>query len=350
MKNKLIAGLALGTALSLVGHANAQSNEQVQVAGSSTVLPYAQIVAENFGETFPDYPTPIVESGGTGGGFTQFCSGVGPDTIDVANASREIRPAELQACVDAGVTDVQEVRFGYDGIVFASDAGGPDFALTPEAVFQAMAAKVVQDGEVVDNPYSNWSEIDSSLPNQKITAFIPASNHGTREVFEEKVLAAGCEASGALEGFTASGMDEDAAEDQCVQIRNDNTVSEISGDYTETLSRIDADKQAIGVFGLAFYEQNQDRLKVATMSDVTPSADTIASGDYPVSRPLFFYVKKAHIGVVPGLSEYVQFFLSEQMVGPDSPLVSYGLVPAPEAERDEQRSQFEAGETMSVEG
>ncbi|UIJ70855.1 PstS family phosphate ABC transporter substrate-binding protein [Aurantimonas sp. HBX-1] len=350
MKNKLIAGLALGTALSLVGHAGAQSNEQVQVAGSSTVLPYAQIVAENFGETFPDFPTPIVESGGSSAGLKQFCQGVGPDTIDIANSSRAIRPAELKACADAGVTDVQEVQFGYDGIVFASDAAGPDFALTPEIVFNAMAAKVVQDGKVVDNPYTNWSDVDASLPDQKITAFIPASNHGTREVFEEKVLAAGCEASGALEAFTASGMDEDAAEDQCLQVRNDNTVSEISGDYTETLSRIDADKQAIGVFGLAFYEQNQDKLKVATMSDVVPSAETIAAGEYPVSRPLYFYVKKAHIGVVPGLSEYVQFFLSEQMVGPDSPLVAYGLVPAPEDEREGQRAKFEAGETMAVEG
>lgn len=350
MNNKFIASLALGTALALTGQAAAQSNEQVQVAGSSTVLPYAQIVAENFGEVFPDFPTPIVESGGSSAGLKQFCQGVGPDTIDIANASRAIRPAELKACADAGVTDVQEVRFGYDGIVFASDAAGPDFALTPEAVFKAMAAKIVQDGKVVDNPYSNWSEIDASLPDQKITAFIPASNHGTREVFEEKVLAAGCEASGAIEAFTASGMDEDAAEDQCLQIRNDNTVSEISGDYTETLSRIDADKQAIGVFGLAFYEQNQDKLKVATINDIVPSADAIASGEYPVSRPLYFYVKKAHIGVVPGLSEYVQFFLSDQMTGPDSPLVEYGLVPAPEAEREEQRSTFEAGDTMSVEG
>lgn len=350
MNNKLIAGLALGTAIAFTGQAGAQSNEQIQIAGSSTVLPYAQIVAENFGETFTDFPTPIVESGGSSAGLKQFCQGVGPDTIDIANASRAIRDSEIKACADAGVTDIQEVKFGYDGIVFASDANGPGFALTPEMVFKAMAAKVSQDGKVVDNPYSNWNEVDSSLPDQKITAFIPASNHGTREVFEEKLLAAGCEASGAKEAFMSSGMDKKAAGTQCVQVRNDGTVSEISGDYTETLSRIDADKQAMGVFGLAFFEQNQDKLKVATVSGVTPSAETIASGEYPVSRPLYFYVKKAHIGVVPGLKEYVDFFLSEQMVGPGSPLVEYGLVAAPESEREQSRVKFDDGQVMGQQG
>ncbi|MCB8838045.1 PstS family phosphate ABC transporter substrate-binding protein [Aurantimonas sp. VKM B-3413] len=336
--------------MAFVGQANAQSNDQIQVAGSSTVLPYAQIVAENFGETFPNFPTPVVESGGSSAGLKQFCQGVGPDTIDIANSSRQIRDSEIQACGKAGVNEIQEVRFGYDGIVFASDASGPDFALTPEMVFKAMAAKVVQDGKVVDNPYKKWSQIDSALPDQDITAFIPASNHGTREVFEEKLLAEGCKASGALKAFQDGGMDKDASKDQCLQVRNDGSVSEISGDYTETLSRIDANKQAMGVFGLAFYEQNQDRLKVATINDITPSAETIASGEYPVSRPLFFYVKKAHIGVVPGLKEYVDFFLSDQMVGPDSPLVEYGLVAAPESEREQQRKDFDAGTTMQTQG
>jgi len=342
----LLAGLALGTATMLGGTAHAQSNEQVQVAGSSTVLPYAQIVAENFGEVFPDYPTPVVESGGSSAGLKQFCQGVGPDTIDVANASRAIRDSEIQACADAGVTEISEVKFGYDGIVFASDASGPDFALTPEMVFKAMAAQVPQDGNVVDNPNTSWSDVDSSLPDQEIVAFIPASNHGTREVFEEKLLLQGCEDSGAMQAFMDSGMDEDGAEEACMSVRTGGAVSEISGDYTETLARIDANKQAIGVFGLAFYEQNQDKLKVATINDVTPSAETIATGEYPVSRPLFFYVKRAHLGVVPGLSEYVQFFLSEQMTGDGSPTVDYGLVPLPAEERDEQISNFENGVTI----
>ncbi|MEF2072250.1 substrate-binding domain-containing protein [Consotaella sp. CSK11QG-6] len=330
----------------MVGAASAQNAEPIQIAGSSTVLPYAQIVAETFGETFPEFPTPVVESGGSSAGLKQFCQGVGPDTIDIANASRAIKDSEVEACKGAGVTDIQEVKFGYDGIVFASDINGPDFALTPEMVFTALAAKVVQDGKVVDNPYTSWAEVDSSLPDQKILAFIPAENHGTREVFSEKLLAAGCESSGAQEAFVASGMDEKAAGAQCMAVRKDGAATEISGDYTETLSRIDADKQAIGVFGLAFYEQNQDKLKVATVSGITPSVETIAKGEYPVSRPLYFYVKKAHIGVVPGLAEYVNFFLSDQMIGTDGPLADYGLVPAPDAERDEFRSKFENGDTL----
>ncbi|NDW06853.1 substrate-binding domain-containing protein [Jiella pacifica] len=345
MNKTFIAGLALGTA-AFIGSAQAQSNQQIHVAGSSTVLPYAQIVAENFGETFPDYQTPVVESGGSSAGLKQFCAGVGPDTIDIANASRSIRESEIKACADAGVTEISEVKFGYDGIVFASSASGPDFKLTPALVFQAMAAKVPQDGKVVENPNKSWNQVDASLPDQQITAFIPASNHGTREVFEEKVLMQGCKDSGAMEAFTKSGMDEDAAEEACMSVRNDGSVSEISGDYTETLARIEANKQAIGVFGLAFYEQNQDKLKVATINDIVPSAETIASGEYPVSRPLFFYVKRAHLGVVPGLSEYVQFFLSEQMTGEGSPTVDYGLVALPANEREEQISNFENGTAL----
>ncbi|MEN3793173.1 substrate-binding domain-containing protein [Fulvimarina sp. MAC3] len=340
----------VGSSLAFAAPALAQSNEAVQVAGSSTVLPYAQIVAENYGETFPDYPTPIVESGGSSAGLKQFCQGVGPDTIDIANASRQIRDSEIEACNSAGVNEISEVKFGYDGIVFASAASGASFALTPEMVYKAMAAQVPQDGEMGQNSYSNWSQVDSSLPDQEIAAFIPASNHGTREVFEEKLLLQGCEDSGAMKMMTDGGMDEDAAEDACMQVRNDGSIGEISGDYTETLARIDANPQAVGVFGLAFFEQNQDKLQVATVDGVTPSADTIASGEYPVSRPLFFYVKRAHLGVVPGLQEYVQFFLSEQMTGEGSPTVEYGLVPLSADERQTQMDQFESGESVSVAG
>ncbi len=348
MTKSLFATLALGAAFLSGGPAFAQSAEPVQAAGSSTVLPYAQIVAQNFGEVFPDFPTPVIESGGTGGGFRQFCSGVGPQTIDIANASRPITAGEKKTCADAGVTDVQEVRFGYDGIVFASAASGPDFKLTPTFVYNALASRIVKDGQLVDNTNANWSDVDASLPAQAIATFIPAENHGTREVFEEKLLVAGCEESGAHQAFIDSGLDEDAAEEACLQVRGGNVTTDISGDYTETLSRIDANPQGVGVFGLAFYEQNQDRLKVATVSDVTPSVETVASGEYPVSRPLYFYVKKAHIGVVPGLQEFVDFFLSEQMAGPDGPLAMYGLVPAPDEQREEARQAFTAGTTLDL--
>ncbi|TNC74237.1 substrate-binding domain-containing protein [Rubellimicrobium roseum] len=318
------------TALALVLAATpALARDNVQVAGSSTVLPYATIVAEAFGENF-DFPTPVVEGGGSGAGLARFCEGVGENQIDIANASRAMRAGEFETCQANGVTDIIEVRIGYDGIVFASQKDGPAFAFTPEHWFNALAAQVVQDGQVVANPYTNWSQIDPALPDQEILAFIPGTKHGTREVFEERVMAAGCEATGALEAFVASGMDEDAAEDACLALRTDGVSNDIDGDYNETLARLEANPTGIGVFGLAFYENNTDRLQVATMSDVTPSTESIATGEYPVSRPLFFYVKKAHIGVIPGLKEYVEFFVSDDLAGPDGPLAEYGLVSDPE--------------------
>ncbi|XDB00062.1 substrate-binding domain-containing protein [Sulfitobacter sp. LCG007] len=318
-------------AIAAVGATAVAARDQVQIAGSSTVLPYASIVAEAFGENF-DFPTPVVESGGSSAGLKRFCEGVGENTIDIANASRKIRDKEVAACAEAGVTDIMEVRIGYDGIVFASQKNGPAFtAFEPADIFMALAAQVPNEaGEVVANPYSKWSEVNADLPDADIAAFIPGTKHGTREVFEEKVLLKGCEDSGAMEAFTASGMDEDAAESACMEVRTDGKSADIDGDYTETLARIDSNTNGIGVFGLAFYENNTDKLKVATMSGVSPSTETISSGEYPVSRPLYFYVKKAHIGVIPGLKEYAEFFVSDDVAGPDGPLSNYGLVADPE--------------------
>ncbi|WP_425100520.1 substrate-binding domain-containing protein [Tropicibacter sp. S64] len=309
---------------------SAAARDNVQVAGSSTVLPYASIVAEAFGENF-DFPTPVVESGGSSAGLKRFCQGVGEEHTDIANASRAIREKEIAACAENGVTDIIEVRIGYDGIVFASQLNGPAYtAFTPSDLFNALAPKVVKDGALVDNPYTKWSDFNADLPSEEILAFIPGTKHGTREVFEEKVIAAGCEATGALEAMIASGMSEDDAEDACLAVRTDGRSVDIDGDYTETLASIDANANAIGVFGLAFYENNTDKLKVATMSGVEPTTETIAAGDYPVSRPLYFYIKKAHIGVIPGLKEYAEFFVSDEIAGPDGPLAEYGLVSDPE--------------------
>lgn len=320
----------------------AQDRTQIQVAGSSTVLPYSTIVAESFGENF-DFGTPVVQSGGSGAGLAQFCEGVGSNTIDIANASRLIRESELKTCADNGVTDIMHVQIGYDGIVFASDVAGEAFEFTPADWYKALAAEVVVDGKMVANPYTSWNEVNPDLPEQQILAFIPGTKHGTREVFEEKVLAAGCEESGALEEMTAL-SDEDTAEKACVAVRTDGRSVDIDGDYTETLARIQSDKNGVGVFGLSFYENNTNALQVATMSGVTPSTDTIASGEYPVSRPLQFYVKKAHIGVIPGLKEFVSFFVSDDMAGPNGPLAAYGLVSDPELATIQ--AAVEAEETM----
>ncbi|MEC9102318.1 MAG: substrate-binding domain-containing protein [Pseudomonadota bacterium] len=321
---------ASAVAIAAVSATAAAARDQVQVAGSSTVLPYASIVAEAFGENF-DFPTPVVESGGSSAGLKRFCEGVGENTIDVANASRKIKDKEVKACAEAGVTDIIEVRIGYDGIVFASQLNGPAYnAFEPADLFNALGAKVLKDGALVDNTNTKWSDFNADLPAEEILAFVPGTKHGTREVFDEKVILAGCEETGAFEAYVASGLDEKAAEKACMDLRTDGRSVDIDGDYTETLASIDANANGIGVFGLAFYENNTDKLKVATMSGVVPSTESIASGEYPVSRPLYFYIKKAHIGVIPGLKEYAEFFVSDDMAGPDGPLAEYGLVSDPE--------------------
>ncbi|NHF73762.1 substrate-binding domain-containing protein [Paracoccus xiamenensis] len=308
----------------------ASARDQVQVSGSSTVLPYATIVAEAFAEN-TDFAAPVVEGGGSSAGLKQFCEGVGENTIDVANASRKIKDAEIETCKANGVANIVEVQFGYDGIVFASDAAGADFVLTPKDVFLALAKDVATDGAVSANAATKWSDVNPELPDQDILVFVPGTKHGTREVFEEKVLIAGCEEAGAMEAFAAAnGGDEDAAEDACKALRTDGKSVDIDGDYTETLARIDSNKNGVGVFGLSFYENNTDKLKVATINGVTPSVDSVASGEYPVSRPLYFYVKKDHIGVIPGLKEYAEFFVSDEIAGTDGPLAAYGLVPDPQ--------------------
>ncbi|MCB1415373.1 MAG: substrate-binding domain-containing protein [Phyllobacteriaceae bacterium] len=314
----------------------AEARDQIQIAGSSTVLPYASIVAEAFGENF-DFPTPVVESGGSGAGRKKLCEGVGENTIDIANSSSRIKQSDIDLCASNGVTDIQEVRIGYDGIVFASDINGSQFAFTPADWHAALAAKVVKDGQLVDNPYKMWNEIRADLPAQEIIAFIPGTKHGTREVFDEKVIEAGCEANGTLEALVAAnGGDEKAAGKACIALRTDGVSVDIDGDYTETLARIDANKNGIGVFGLSFYQNNTDKLHVATMNGVVPSVESIASGEYPVSRPLFFYVKNAHLDVIPGMQEYVEFFVSDEMAGPDGPLAAYGLVSDPELAKTQE--------------
>lgn len=321
--------LTLTVALMLTS-TQAQSRENIQIAGSSTVLPFASIVAEEFGSVFPEFSTPIVASGGTGGGFKQFCEGIGENTTDIANASRKMKESEKEVCNTNGVTDIREIQFGYDGIVFASSKG--NFSLTPEIVYKAIAENVYVDGEFVANPYTNWNQIDPSLPDQKIILAIPAGNHGTREVFQEKLINIGCEEAGVPA----------EAEDACSALRKD-VVIEISGDYTETLARLNSDEDVVGVFGLSFYEENRDKLNVASINGVVPSIDTVSSGEYLVSRPLFFYVKGQHIGIIPGLVEYTEFFLSAPMAGAGGILEEAGLIPQPEEITNNMLASFNQG-------
>ena len=326
--SKLTALTALS--LGMLASLPAMARDNIQIAGSSTVLPFSSIVAEQFGRSFSQFRAPVVGSGGTGGGFRQFCQGVGPNTIDIVNASRPIREGEMQACRNNGVDKIIEVRIGYDGIVFASRRDAGTFALTTRHIYLATAARVPQNGALVNNPFTHWNQIDPALPNQRILLAIPGSNHGTREVFEENGMAKGCADFPEIKALDAAGQ-----RDACIRVRTDGRVVEIAGDYTETLARLNADRDAVGVFGLSFYETNRDRLQVATVNGVTPSSQTIIAGQYPISRPLYFYIKDAHIGVIPGLQEFARFFMTPQVSGPNSPLDRAGLIPLPSNERSQ---------------
>ena len=315
-------------AITAISATTAAARDNIQIAGSSTVLPYASIVAEFFGEN-SDFPTPVVESGGSSAGLKRFCEGVGENTIDIANASREIKDSEIAVCAENDVTDIVEVRIGYDGIVFASDIDGNSFAFTPSDWYTALAAELFVDGAMVTNTNSTWAMVNPDFADQPIMAFIPGTKHGTREVFEEQVLLQGCEDTGAMAAMMGAGMSEDDAEGACVSVRTDGLSVDIDGDYTETLARIEADTNGIGVFGLAFYENNTNKLRVATMNEVVPTTQSISTGEYPVSRPLYFYIKAAHVGVIPGLQEFASFFVADELAGPDGPLAAYGLVSDP---------------------
>ena len=311
--------LILTTVLSLIAYP-VMARDHIQIAGSSTVLPYASIVAEAFGEN-TDFPTPVVESGGSSAGLKRFCEGIGENGIDIANSSRPIKEKELKACADNGVTDITEIRIGYDGIVFASQINGAKFAFTPKDIYLALNS---------ESTVTHWDEVNPDLPHQEIVVFIPGTKHGTREVFEEKVLAHGCEA-------VKGKQDKDGLK-ACMKVRTDGRAVDIDGDYTETLARIAANPIAIGVFGLSFYENNTDKLIVATIDGVIPSVETISTGEYPVSRPLFFYVKNAHLDVIPGLREYVNFFVLDEIAGPEGPLAQYGLVPDPDLAETQKKA------------
>jgi len=292
------------------------ARDNIQIAGSSTVLPYASIVAEAFGENF-NYPTPVVESGGSGAGQKRLCEGVGTTTIDIANSSSIMKPETAELC-QATIGDFAEVRIGYDGIVFAARHSNKGFeALTEEQLYHALKA---------DSEYTNWSQIDSSLPDQDILVFLPGTKHGTREVFEKKVMVVGCKAAGEFDKT----LEKKPAEKTCMKVRKDGRSVDIDGDYTETLASMEANKNGIGVFGLSFLLNNTESIYAAEISGVEASTETIASGEYPISRPLQFYVKLAHIDVIPGMKEYIEFFVSDEIAGPDGPLAEYGLVSDPE--------------------
>ncbi len=300
--------LAATTALIAATAATAASaRDQIRVVGSSTVFPFSTAVAEQFGRS-TDFQTPVVESTGSGGGLKLFCAGVGTDHPDITNASRRMKAKEFKLCSDNGVTEVTEAIIGYDGIVMANAKGGPEFALTREQIVTALAAQGPKP--------MMWNEVDPSLPAIKIEVLGPPPSSGTRDAFEELVMHEGCEGAG--------------IECEGISIREDGAFIEAGENDNLIVSKLEANPNALGVFGFSFLDQNSDVLQGATVDGVEPEFEAIADGDYPVSRSLFFYIKNAHVGVVPGVAEFAAEFMSPAAAGEEGYLVDKGLIPLPE--------------------
>ena len=304
----------------------AQARDQIRIVGSSTVYPFASYVTEEFG-ALTNYPTPVIESTGSGGGIRLFCNGVGEGTPDITNASRRMKPSELERCEENGVTDITEAKIGSDGIVLGLAASNEPIDLTLEQIFLAVAAQVPVDGELVDNPYTNWSDIDASLPDRAISIYGPPSTSGTRDAFEELVMEA---ASAEMDIYGEEGYTD---------IRTDGVYIDAGENDNLIVQRLAEDTGAFGIFGYSFLVENPDSIMGATIGGVEPEVEAISSGEYPVARSLWFYLKNQHADEVTPMYEYANMFMEDQMIGSDGYLVDIGLIPLPEAEREQARQK-----------
>ncbi len=306
----------------------AEARDQIKIVGSSTVFPFSTAVAEQFGKT-SGFKTPVVESTGTGGGIKLFCAGVGVDHPDVTNASRKIKDSEVETCAANGVKEITEVKVGFDGIVLANAKGTPAIDLTREQLWLALAKDVPQDGKLVPNPHTTWNEIDASLPNVKIEVLGPPPTSGTRDAFVELVMDVGCE------GYPeVKVLEGDAKKAACQSIREDGAYVEAGENDNLIVQKIEANRDAFGIFGYSFLEQNADKLQGNQIGDVDPTFENISAGTYPVSRSLYFYVKNAHVGVIPGIKEFVAEFVSDRASGEEGYLTEKGLIPLPKEQRE----------------
>ncbi len=338
MLKKSVA-LAVLTVTAVAG--SAEARDQIRIVGSSTVFPYTQAVAEAFGNK-TQYSAPVVESTGTGGGMKIFCQGVGVDHPDLTGASRAMKQSEWDLCAENGVTDVSEALLGYDGLTIANARKGPDMDLSEKQVFMALAAEVPQDGEWVANPYTNWKQIDASLPDMDIQIYGPPPTSGTRDAFVELAMHDGCEAFPEAEGLS-----KDDKNTKCSRMRQDGPFIEAGENDNLIVQRLNADPEALGIFGYSFLFENQDNLKPVPVNGIAPSDETIADGSYPIARPLFFYVKNAHRGAIPGLEEFLAEYVSEDAMAPGGYLTERGLVPLSDERREQVQDAVLNGEGMT---
>ena len=337
------AALALTASVALTDAAEAR--DQIRIVGSSTVFPFAAVVAEEFGKT-TDNKTPVVESTGSGGGLKLFCAGVGVGHPDITNASRRIKLSEVDRCAENGVTDITEVKFGFDGIVLANSKAIEPFSITLQQLFLALAKDVPSDGGMVANPNQTWADVDASLPAVKIEVLGPPPTSGTRDAFVELAMEGGCKTFPDIKALKK--QDKKAYKVLCHSIREDGAFVEAGENDNLIVQKLKANPSALGIFGYSFLDQNRDKVQGSTINGIEPDFDTIADGSYPVSRSMYFYVKKAHVGVIPGIEEYIATFTDEDAWGPYGYLADKGLIPLPDADREAMRAQATAFAQLSM--
>jgi phosphate transport system substrate-binding protein len=328
LKNRIIALAAASVvAGSFVVATPAFARDQIKIVGSSTVFPYTQAVAEEFTKK-KGGKAPVTESTGTGGGFKIFCQGIGENQADITGASRAMKKSEFEDCQKNGVKEVTEILIGYDGLSIASSKGGPDLDATKEQLYLALAKEVPVDGKLVANPYKKWSDIDKKLPDEAILAYGPPPTSGTRDAWVELVMHSGCEATDyfkeqkkTLEKKAFEGL----VKDKCSPMRQDGAFIEAGENDNLIVQRLEADDKAVGIFGYSFLFENQDKLKGAKVKGVAPSFDTIADASYGIARPLFIYVKNAHLAVIPGMKDFLAEYVSADALGKGGYLSKRGL-------------------------
>jgi phosphate transport system substrate-binding protein len=316
----------------------AEARDQINIVGSSTVYPFATVVAEKFGKT-TSFKTPKVESTGSGGGLKLFCAGVGTQHPDIANASRRIKKSEVERCAKNGVTNITEVQIGYDGIVIANSKKSNQMKISLKQLFLALAKQVPEGGKdggkLIANPYKKWSDIDPSLPDAKIEVLGPPPTSGTRDAFNELAIEGGCKAFKSLKAIKKT--DKKKYKALCRGIREDGHYIEAGENDNLIVQKLEANPNAFGVFGYSFLDQNADKIQGSLVKGVSPTFENISAQKYPVSRALYFYVKTAHAGTIPGIKKYVAEFTSEKAWGPEGYLADRGLIPLPDGERKKVR-------------
>ncbi|RMD90521.1 MAG: phosphate ABC transporter substrate-binding protein [Alphaproteobacteria bacterium] len=338
---KLLLPLTLAAAAALATPALAR--DQIRVVGSSTVFPYTQAAAEEFANS-TGFPAPVVESTGTGGGMKIFCQGVGEAHPDMTGASRRMKPSEQKLCAENGVTDISEGMIGYDGLSIAISREGPDFGLTEQQLYLALAAQVPVDGKWVDNPYHKWSEIDPALPDMDILAYGPPPTSGTRDAFVELALHDGCKALDYVKAKEKELGDKKAfkkwVKENCSRMRTDGPFIEAGENDNLIVQRLNADSHAIGIFGYSFLYENSDKLKAIPINGIAPNEETIADFSYDIARPLYIYVKNAHRGVIPGLEEFLEEYVSDDALAPGGYFEERGLTPLPDELREKTQNDI----------